>query len=557
MSDPSPHIPAPIQPAKLRICWLRVWVYLLAIFAIGAMWSAAGFYTLWHHPIRVINKALAQLPYPHVIGKTTWIAPRVLEIHDLRLGDFFYADKVVLTFSIPGLIRHHVKKIELFGPQLYTKALYAMLEKHAKSKGRGLDWTLDRIEINRGTLMINHITEDTPVTLRLGVRSPVILNDVMLNKPNASASMNKEQVIDLQNVVIVSPFDALVPVLGFPLTRVRFTYNELWHHQIREIDFIRPIMFLGQDLFWFAGEFKKGRSALPMEGVTAPWRVGHMEVQYGQLAVNVFGQPVVHFPFFYTCEVDDVRLDQLDQISVKSSIPIQRLNQDYPDYKIRIVGLTGQLNFNLPVKDALANNIVNTLKVDELSWDDLPVTEVSSNLTFDPNGMYGNLNGKCEGGDLAGNFEFYYAKDFSWNVNFFAQKVNSQPIAAALGGKYLDLTGELDGTISIQGKSTDILACHGSLALPNPGVLVIKSFDGLLKNGSVPPSLKDQFSKIAVEAFRTYPYQSGIFKIDYKPSGGTGILKLNGPNGRRSFEMYWHPYDESDSSKVANQGGNQ
>jgi len=556
MSDPSPHIPAPIQPPRLRVCWLRVWLYLLAIVAVVAMWSAAGFYTLWHHPIRVINKALAQLPFPHVIGKTAWVAPRVLEIHDLKLGDFFYANKVVLTFSIYGLIRHHVKKIELFGPQLYSKTFYAMLEKNTKGQDSGLDWTLDRIEINRGTLMIDHITADTPIPVRLGVHSPVILNDIKLSKPDESASMNKEQIINVENIFIVSPFDALAPVLGFPLTRVRFTYDELWHHKIREIDFIRPTMFLGQDLFWFSKEFKEGRSALPMQGVTAPWQVGHMEVQYGQLAVNVFGQPVVYFPFFYDCKVDDIRLDQLDKISVKSSIAIKRLNKEYPDYKIRIVGLAGRLYFSLPVTDASANNIVNTLSVDELAWNDIPITGVTSTITFDPNGMYGKLNGKCEGGDLTGNLEFYYGKDFSWNVNFSAQKLNSEPIAATLGGKYIDLTGELDGTISIQGKSTDILDCHGSLALPSPGILVIKSLDGLLKNGSVPPSLKDQFSKIAVDAFRTYPYQSGIFKIDYKPNGGTGILKLNGPNGKRSFEMYWHPHDESDSSKVANEGSN-
>jgi hypothetical protein len=170
--------------------------------------------------------------------------------------------------------------------------------------------------------------------------------------------------------------------------------------------------------------------------------------------------------------------------------------------------------------------------------------------------MYGKLTGKCAGGELAGNFEFYYSKDFSWNVNFFAQKVSCQPIAEALGGKYVDLTGELDGAIAVQGKSTDILDCQATLALPNPGVLVIKSLDHLLKSASASLSLKDQVKKIAVEAFRTYPYRSGSFKIDYKPSNGTGILKLDGPAGLRSFEIYWHPDDQGESSKIANQESN-
>jgi hypothetical protein len=554
MSDPSPHISAPVPEPKLRICWLRVWVYLLAIFAACSMWTAAGFYTLWHHPIRVINKALAQLPFPHTIGKTTWIAPRVLEIHDLTLGDFFYAEKLDITVSIWGLFRNHVKKVELFGPQLYSKAFYAMLEKNTNGGDSGLDWTIDRLEINRGTLMLNYLIGDTPIPVRLGVRSPVILDHLKLNKPDASAEMNKEEIVNVENIAIISPFDALAPVLSFPLTRVRFTYNEIWHHEIREVDFVRPVMFLGQDLFWFSEEFKKGGFAHPTQGITAPWHVSHLEVQYGELAVGVFGQPVVHFPFFYECKVDDIQLDQLDKMSVKSVIAIKQLNQDYPDYKIRIAGLGGRLYFSLPVTDTSANNIVNTISVDEVAWDDIPIIGVSSTVTFDPNGMYGKLTGKCAGGELAGNFEFYYAKDFSWNVNFFAQKVNCQPIAEALGGKYLDLTGELDGTISVQGKSTAILNCKGALTLPNPGTLVIKSFDKLLKKA--PISLKDQLANVAIDAIRTYPYQNGIFKVDYKPNDGKGLLRLTGPKGLRSFEIYWHPYEESGSSKVANSESN-
>ena len=235
----------------------------------------------------------------------------------------------------------------------------------------------------------------------------------------------------------------------------------------------------------------------------------------------------------------------------KAPSPSSAADQEYPDYKIRIVGLEGNLYFSLPVTDASANNVVNTLSVDELSWNGIAATGVSSTITFDPNGMYGKLSGKCEGGQLDGNFEFYYSKDFSWNVNFFVQKVNSQPIVEKVVGKYIDLSGELDGKISIQGRSTDILKCQGSLALPNPGVLVIKSIDDLLKKSEGMVTLKDQFTKIAVDAFRTYPYHSGIFQVDYTPGVGTGVLNLDGPNGKRTFNIYWHPYEDPDGAKVA------
>ncbi len=46
---------------------------------------------------------------------------------------------------------------------------------------------------------------------------------------------------------------------------------------------------------------------------------------------------------------------------------IRRLDQYYPDYKIRIVNLRGQLEFSIPPSDTHANNVVPTVNVDELS----------------------------------------------------------------------------------------------------------------------------------------------------------------------------------------------
>ena len=90
--------------------------------------------------------------------------------------------------------------------------------------------------------------------------------------------MTKEQTAEIVNVNIVSPVDPVSPVFTFPLIRVRFTYTELWHHQIREIDLVRPTMFLGEDLFWFTDQFKKEHAAMPAEGPTAPWTVDHFKV---------------------------------------------------------------------------------------------------------------------------------------------------------------------------------------------------------------------------------------------------------------------------------------
>jgi hypothetical protein len=247
--------------------------------------------------------------------------------------------------------------------------------------------------------------------------------------------------------------------------------------------------------------------------------------------------------------VDNIRLDQLDQISAKAIIPIQNLTQDYPDYKVRIVNLSGRLYFSWPPTDATANNVVNTIHIDDLSWNSIPVKAVNTTVTFDPNGVYGKLNGACEGGQLNGNFEFYYTKGFTWNVDLFADKINCQPIAEKLAGKYVNLTGELDGKIAVQGKATEILNCSGSLDLPYSGKLEIKSMDALLDRLPADMiALKRDALKLAIGAFQTYPYDHGQLKIDYKPTGGVSTLKLDGPRGARQFEVYLHPWSLSDNA---------
>jgi hypothetical protein len=377
----------------------------------------------------------------------------------------------------------------------------------------------------------------------------VVINYLKFQTPDQSASMIEERMVELENIHFASPFDPLAPVLTLPLTRIRFTYAELWHHKIREIDLVRPNLYLGQDLFWFTDQLKKERANVTATGPDAPWQVGHFEVQYGQLSVNAFGQPRLHFPFFFETQVDDIRLDQLDKITAKSVIAIRHFTKDYPDYKIRVVNLHGKLEFSMPPSDTKANNVVPTVSIDELSWNDIPVTNVWSSVTFDPTGIYARLGGTCEKGLMEGNFEVYYTKGFAWNANFFANGIDCAPITEKVAGKYMKLTGSLDGQMAVAGRATEILKCNGTLALAHPGLLEIQSVGDLIKR--IPADtvgLKRDAMKIALNAFQFYPYQTGELKIDYQPGGGEGTLKLDGGNGRREFGIYWHPFE---ASKVA------
>jgi hypothetical protein len=563
-SATTPDFAAKAKTARRKCNWHRVRVYSLGILIVLAMWFNGVFMEIRLEPLKMVNRMLAQLPYPGSAGAAHWINRRTLKIEYVKIGDFFYADAIVVTASPFRLTRHHLSQVQLYGAQLYTKQLAAVLEHKAPLQAEkrnwfsyifdqtlslitgysdnGLDWIIGRLEINRATIFLNNVIEDVQIPIGLGVRHPVILTGLHLGKPDSSPEMSQPHTVEISSVNITSPFDPLSTVFGFPLTQMTFTYTEIWHHHIRRIDMIHPIMFLGQDLFWLTDQLKSTKPK-PSEGVEAPWYVGEFKVDYGRLAVNVFGEPVVHFPFFINTKVDDIRLDQLDKMSVKSSVNIANLTQDYPEYKIRINNLRGKLLFNWPPTNAQANNVNTTLQIDSISWNNIAATNVSPTITFDPNGIYGRLTGGCEGGQLAGNFEFYYTKGFTWNADFFAQKVNCQPIAQKLAGRYCDLTGELDGNIAVQGRATEILDCHGLMQLPNPGVLKIKSMEDLLDR--LPPSMigfERQTIKLAIDSFDTYPYDAGKLTLHYSPQGGASELWLNGPRGSRKFEVVLHPF---------------
>jgi hypothetical protein len=561
MAEPiPPELPSdapPALPRRVKISWRRVRTYLWSILLVLAIYFYGVATMIRHQPKRLAEGLLAQLPYPSSIGSATWLDRRRLEFREVKIGGFFYAYSIIVTASIPDLIRHHVTEIDIHGPQLSTGPLFDALSHGGKDgQGAGLDWTITKLIIRRGTLMLDNLAPDMPaIPVRLGVVQPIILNYIHLKKPDESPSMIRERMVEIENVNIVSPFDPLAPVLSFPLTRIRFTYKELWHHHLREVALIRPVIHLGQDLFWFSDEFKKERKTTPPEGVHAPWEVGHFAVQYGQLGVNVFGQPAVLFPFFFATQVDNIRLDQLDKISAKTTVAIQRLDKDYPEYKIHIANLSGKLEFSIPPSNANANNVVPTVHIDELSWNGIAATKVSSSVTFDPTGIYGKFDGNCEGGYLQGNFEVYYTNGFAWNADFFANKINCQPISEKLASKYFNLTGTLDGEIGVQGKATDILSCKGELGLSHDGKLEIHALDNLLDRLPASTStLERDAMKIGIRTLQAYPYHTGELKVDYSPqAGGVGTLNLDSTNGKRQFAIYWHPYE---SSKVAKAGDN-
>jgi len=409
---------------------------------------------------------------------------------------------------------------------------------------------IDRVTLRRNVVVLDFGKGMPPVPVNIGERREIVLNKIRLGAPDGSAAMNTEQMVEVENIHFSSPLDPLAPVLSLPLVRLKFTYAELWHHQIRSVDLAQPQLYLGQDLFWFTDQFRQQRKTAPAVGPESPWRVGRFGIEYGRLSINTFGQPRLHFPFFFDTQANDIRLDQLDKLSAKSVIAIRRFSHNYREYKIHVVNLNGKLEFSVPPSDAKANNVVPTVHIDSISWNDIPITDTWVSATFDPTGIYARLNGHCETGLLAGNLEVYYTKGFAWNANFFAHQLDCAPIAAKLAGKYGTLTGTINGKISVQGQGTEIQRCSGLCTLDRPGALKLTSVDDLMNRlpAGVTGTRRDAL-KLLLTSFATYPYHTGVFRVDYKPGDGGASLHLDGPVGKRDFTVAWHPIASSEVAK--------
>jgi hypothetical protein len=538
--------------AEVRCCWHRVRIYGWAILIVLALWSLGGAFELRFNPKRYVDHILADLPYPASVGEAVWTDPQTLELRDVKFGDFFYADSIVLSARFRDLLKHHVDSVHINGGQLFMSHLNKELAKSVHASGKGLDWTIGKLILQRGTIMLDFGPDMPPIPVTIGAHRQVILNHLNLGTPSDSKPMTEEQMVELENIRFSSPFDPLAPVLGLPLVRIKFTYSELWHHQIRSIDLVRPNLYLGQDLFWFTDQMKKARAKEAKAGPQSPWQVDQFRIEYGRISVNTFGQPRLNFPFFFDTQVNDIRLDQLDKLTAKNVIAIRHFSRNYPEYKIKVTNLYGRLEFSVPPSDASANNVVPTVFIDQISWNNIPVTKAWAFATFDPTGIYAKMGGTCEKGLMDGNFDVYYTDGFKWTAGFFAHSIDCAPIAEQLAGKYGTLTGSINGKLAVNGQGTTIQRVNGTLTLDKPGALKIESADRLLNDlPANTVALKRDALKVILQAFSYYPYETGQFVVDYSPGNGGAKLKLNGPAGKRDFEVYWHPFGSSEVAKDA------
>lgn len=543
--EEGPELPKEIKPKKRRRRKKRPWYELkrtyLVVMVLGiAAGGLAGLGFVYRYlPGWLVKTAIQQAKFPASARAVYWEKDGALSLRDPRVGEFFRAARIDTNWNWRQLIEGSRLGVLLIDrPQLWLSRLDAAQKAAASSVSGGeLPLIVDQLILRRPTIIIDNLGPELPA-VPVTIEGDIVFQNFNLADWEKSDGLDQEETVPIENLLITSPYDALSPIMFFKHIRLTFTWRELLNNRIRKVRLVQPILYLGPDLFWFADQFDTARDS--GQQPAAPWSIGTFDVKAGRLAINAFGQPTAVLPFNVSANTDNIRTDRLDELSVKTVLYIHRQDIEYPDYKLALLGVSGKVDFALPPSDEYADNVVPTIYVDRISWNNISVTNAWASVTFDKDGIFGNFGGESYGGYVNGNMAIYFRGGFPWTGQIFADRVGLEEPIGRMGSTYVRLTGSASGELQVRGEATTIMNTRLSLELNEPGKLEIVAIDDLLSR--IPEdwnSLKRELSRVTLDSFRKYDYSRGRISFDYRLPESAGRLELRGRQGRRIFNVSW------------------
>lgn len=369
------------------------------------------------------------------------------------------------------------------------------------------------------------------------------------------------QKVELSSLTIPAPYGSLRPVARLDTIFVHFTLDGLLRRRISKVEILNPTLYVGEPLFWYVdyyrkfavGDIKSGsdvpRLALASadddaaltaaaETVSGPprqaWIVEELQVHSGKIVLAPkgvplpgFGQP---FPFSFTTRLES------GQFEAVFDIPPD--NYPLPDLKLEFIGMKGQVQFNLPLKD-VDNNLTETFTVDEIRWRQLSVQKGHLSVTYDMNGIYGKFGGAAYEGYIEGGFDVYLNDSYTWDGWIAATGVRATEITQKLTPAYLLLDGKFNGSVIAAGDAKELYQADLDFTGTEAGRFSIAGLNDMLDRLPPPDTavLTDQFTRIGLETLRDFDYETVHANGRLHGREGSGFLKISGARGSRNIEV--------------------
>ncbi len=469
-------------------------------------------------------------------------------------------EKVEAVAVLPELWEHRrFESIQLTGGNIEVgNALTNLFSSEGEAKAveekveaAAARWTAEKVEVASLGVTVLDIAPGLPP-----VRFDVNLSakDTPLDVSGLAENVQPQRIV-LKNLRIPSPHDPLRTVAEMDLIHVNYTLDGLLHHRIDRVEILSPLLYVGEDLFWYVENYRKHMKGeapvpdasagppLPPQPTTPGWRVDTLAVTDGRLLLAPKGVPLAGFnrpfPFSFTSRLESGQLDAVFDIPT----------DDYmlPQYKVEFRGMKGHVQFNLPMKDR-NNNLTETFTVEQLRWKELHMEKAHLSVTYDANGIYGQFGGQAYKGYVNGAFDVYLDDVYTWDGWISGVDVSMRPICKALFPTYLILEGSAAAKVVATGNMHELYQGDAEFVNRSKGRFSIEALNDVIKE--LPPVLhgdiSQQIRRIGLETLRNFEYDGVDGKARFYGREGRGHLRLTGPQGARKIDVnvYDHRWKE-------------
>tara|TARA_B100000925_G_scaffold268095_1_gene229035 strand:- start:12109 stop:15438 length:3330 start_codon:yes stop_codon:yes gene_type:complete len=450
-------------------------------------------------------------------------------------------------------------------------------EQHPRERPDDVDETLSKWLLREVEVKQSQVIFDTLIPQVEGLQFSIetSLTDVPLSVDGILAQDNLQKV-ELAGIEIKDPYDSFITVAVLPTIFVEFSLSGLARQEIEKIDLVNPALHVGQGLFWWidyqrnfraqnegvsVGLEKGGpmtaKPPLPVPGpkgtpVTQPdWLIKTINASAGKIVIAPTGLPIgmVPFPFNATTSMKDGSID------LKLAIPGGNYVYEFPKYEVNLYGLTGDVQFNVPMKQ-VDNNLVQTFTLRRAIWKNYEAEDLYLSVTFDSNGIYGSLGGEAYGGYVEGQFNYYLNDPGKWDGWLAGIDFNTGPLTDLIVPENFKMEGGVSLSLISEGRDKTLGKTTGEFSSTTPGFFDITKLDQLLDK--LPDDwgiLQRELTKLGLVALKRFDYEQGAGRLYLRGREGQLQLSFSGDDGTRGLNL--HLYDERSTSARANGTGDE
>ncbi len=218
-------------------------------------------------------------------------------------------------------------------------------------------------------------------------------------------------------------------------------------------------------------------------------------------------------------------------IELKLNIPDEDHVYRFPQYKVEIAGLVGDVQFNVPVKD-VSNNLVQTFTLKRAKWKDYEARDLYLTVTFDENGVYGKFGGSAYEGYTEGQFNFYLKDEGKWDAWVAGTGLDTGPITSVIAPETFLMDGKVSLKLVSEGRRKAVGKTTGEFRTTTPGWFDVTKLDAMLEK--LPPewnSLQRSLTELSLIALKRFDYDSGSGSLSFLNREGTFDLRFEGDYG--------------------------